>query len=208
MRAAGAVTWATARPNFRCRHPSLRTLLRGAFRHSRSWAQKEAPGVPGLSWRRKTSAETKKAGSGAGLSASHFAFGLAVAALVSVRREQPSAVARLGAVNTISMRPLPVLGLLGRLSTPCIRRGVRHISLRYDAGKLGEGVGRRPPSAMAGPILAKLNAAMAARSMIFMVSLLIFRPRLSGSGLFQSYPLRWRELSLMCRLSIIRLIGN
>ena len=69
---------------------------------------------------------------------------LAVAALVGVRREQPSAVARLGAVNTISMHPLPVLGLLGRLSVLRIHWRIRHLSLGYDAGKLGElGVGDR-----------------------------------------------------------------
>ena len=71
-------------------------------------------------------------------------FGLAVAALVSVRRKQPSAAARLGAVNIISMRPLPVLGLLGRLSALRIHWRIRHLSLGYDARKLGKpGVCRR-----------------------------------------------------------------
>jgi hypothetical protein len=48
VRASGAVTWATAPIDFADRHPSLRTPLRGAFRHSRSWAQKEPQAVPGL----------------------------------------------------------------------------------------------------------------------------------------------------------------
>ena len=82
-------------------------------------------------------------------------FGLAVAALVSIRREQPSAVARLGAVDTISVRRLAALGLLGLrlavlLAVLRIHRGVRHLSLGYDAGKLGElgvGDGPSPPSA-------------------------------------------------------------
>ena len=75
-------------------------------------------------------------------------FRLAVGTLVSVRREQPSAAARLGAVDTISVRRLAILGLLGLrltvlLAVLRIRWGVRHISLGYDAGKLGEeGVGR------------------------------------------------------------------
>ena len=56
---------------------------------------------------------------------------------------------RPGAINTISVRRLAILGLLRLrltvlLAVLRIRWGVRHISLGYDAGKLGElGVGRR-----------------------------------------------------------------
>ena len=93
--------------------------------------QKEAPGVPGLEWEEKDSAKTKKAGNGAGLSASRPKTGLAVGARVTGWREQPSAAARLGAIDTISVRRLPVLGLLGllRLAVLRIRWSVRHISL-------------------------------------------------------------------------------
>ena len=45
-------------------------------------------------------------------------------------------MARLGAVDTISVRPLPVLGLLGRLSALRIHWRIRYLSLGYDAGKL------------------------------------------------------------------------
>jgi hypothetical protein len=78
-----------------------------------SIGKKEAPGVPGLEWEEKDSAKTKKAGNGAGLSASRPKTGLAVGARVTGWREQPSAAARLGAIDTISVRRLPVLGLLG-----------------------------------------------------------------------------------------------
>jgi hypothetical protein len=113
-----------------------------------SIGKKEAPGVPGLEWEEKDSAKTKKAGNGAGLSASRPKTGLAVGARVTGWREQPSAAARLGAIDTISVRRLPVLGLLGLrlavlLAVLRIRWSVRHISLGYDARKLGEeGVGR------------------------------------------------------------------
>ena len=112
----------------------------------------------------------------------HACTGLAVGARVAGWREQPSAAARLGAIDTISVRRLAVLGLLG-LRLFCvlrIHRGVRHLSLGYDAGELSEegvGDGPSPPSARAGPTLARLNAATAARSMIFMVS----RPHLPAS---------------------------
>ena len=86
------------------------------------------------------------------------------------------------------MRRLAVLGLLGlRLSAAVLRIHwcIRHLSLGYDARKLGEAGcwppgrhRRRPGSDNAG----ELNAAMAARSMVFMVSLLISRPRLGWSG--------------------------
>ena len=76
----------------------------------------------------------EKAGSGAGLSASRLNW-------TSCWRPRcrlagtPSAATRLGAINTISVHRLSVLR---------IRWGVWHLSLGYDAGKLGElGVGHR-----------------------------------------------------------------
>lgn len=65
--------------------------------------------------------------------------GSAVGARIAVRSEQPSTAARLSAVNTISVGCLAALGLLGRPSALlriCWRGW--HISLGYDAGKLGE----------------------------------------------------------------------
>jgi hypothetical protein len=117
-------------------------------------------------------------------------------------------VVRLGAVDAISVRRLAALGLLGLrlavlLAVLRIRWGVRHISLGYDAGKLGElGIGHR-----AGPILAILNAAIAARSMIFMVSLLIFRPRLSGSGVCSIAPCAMAGRWVSCFCAIIERPG-
>ena len=170
--------------------PDLRTLTaRGIPTFPELGHKKKPQASRGLSWRRKTSAETKRPAVVPASPHHTLHVWLAVAALVGVRREQPSAVARLSAVDTISLRRLAVLGLLGLhlavlLAVLRIHRGVRHLSLGYDAGELSElGVGDGAITAItAGPILAILNAAMAARSMIFMVSLLIFRPRLSGSG--------------------------
>ena len=82
----------------------------------------------------------------------HALNGLAVGARVAGWREQPSAAARLGAVDTISVRPCPfwacwVAPVL--LAVLRIRWGVRHISLGYDARKLGEeGVCRRAVAAI------------------------------------------------------------
>ena len=86
-------------------------------------------------------------------------FGLAVGAMVRVRREQPSAAPRLGAVDTISVRHLAVLGLLGlpeSVAVLHIHWGIRHLSLGYDSGKLGKlGVGRGAVTAVS---VGKANA--------------------------------------------------
>ena len=83
-------------------------------RHLRArWDKKKPHASRGLSWRRRTGAETKKAGVVPASPLHACIFGLAVAALVGVRREQPSAAARLGAVDAVSVRRLAALGLLG-----------------------------------------------------------------------------------------------
>ena len=74
MRAAGAVTWPTALVEFSLSSSQPEDATARDIPTFPELGTKEAPGVPGLRWRRKTSAETKKAGSRAGLSASHFAF--------------------------------------------------------------------------------------------------------------------------------------
>ena len=92
------------------------------------------------------------------------------------------------------MRRLAALGLLGLrlavlLTVLRIRRGIRHISLGYDARKLGEeGVGRGAVTAVGQGWTDTGDTqccAMAARSMIFMVSLLVFPASLERvRGLF------------------------
>ena len=95
--------------------------------------QKEAPGHPGAELRRKTPAETRKAGNGAGLSLHTLSSGLATGAVtVLAGLEQPGSAAGVGYVG---LDRLPVLRRRDG-------RGVLHRCLGDHTRQLGEeGIG-------------------------------------------------------------------